>query len=115
MPTDSGELSNVTLLITTGCNIPLFVSGFEDPKAIKLVNDNFFQWYNLYDKNDILGWLLRPLSESYSSVVTADIAVNTGIWVGSHGKYWKRRKTMKLIARLIASAYRNEDEVKQTT
>lgn len=115
MPTGSGELSNLILLITTGCNIPLFVSAVEDPIAIEPVNDYFFQWYNLYDKNDVLGWPLRMLSESYSSTVTADLAVNTGLWVGSHGKYWRRRKVIKLIARLITSAYRKQDEATQTT
>jgi hypothetical protein len=103
-PTDSSELSNIHLLITTGCNIPLFVSGVPAPQAIQPLHDSF-QWYNLYDKNDILGWPLRPLSDSYSSVVTADMAVNTGFWLGSHGKYWERRKVVKLIAGLITSSW----------
>jgi hypothetical protein len=102
---DIENLKNIVLLITTGCNIPLFVSGVTDPQAIDPPNVDNFHWYNIFDSNDVLGWPLRPLSHSYARVVSEDIPVHTGLWLGSHVKYWKRRKVIKLIAEKIQSAW----------
>ena len=46
-----------------------FVSGFDD--VIPISTDKYgykFKWINLYDKDDILGWPLKPLSKSYKAI-----------------------------------------------
>ncbi len=68
---DIFQAKNLTTLVTTGCNIPVFVASQANELvlAIEKPNDNF-KWLNLYDKNDILGWPLKPLSSSYAGLVT---------------------------------------------
>lgn len=68
------RLRSMSTLITVGCNIPVFVAGYKDIKPFKALNKNF-EWLNLYDKDDILGWPLKPLSLSYRDLVD-DIAIN---------------------------------------
>lgn len=87
------SLKTMRFLLTTGCNIPLFVSGFD--KIIpfdksKLHND--FQWKNYYDRDDVLGWPLQPLSEEYKELVE-DIEIDSGSFLSSwtplsHSHYW---------------------------
>lgn len=77
--------------LTTGCNIPLFVAGFEQIKAITKPNPDF-QWFNYYDEDDVLGWPLQGLSDSYREIVE-DIAIDSGSelinWNPfSHTGYW---------------------------
>ncbi len=87
-------------LYTTGCNIPIFVAGHKKieaftPKAAA------FKWHNFFDEDDVLGWPLRPLSDSYDKLVE-DIPVNAGGGVFgtitsswnplSHGHYWSDRE-----------------------
>lgn len=81
---------------TTGCNIPIFVSGH---KTIEAINPPVpsFKWHNFFDEDDVLGWPLKPLSPSYDKLVE-DISINAGGGVigtiikswnpFSHGQYW---------------------------
>ena len=82
------NLENLDYLATIGCNIPLFVSGSPEKEivAFKKRNDHF-TWDNFYDKDDVLGWPLKQLSDSYGTLVE-DHEINTGIYVGAHVKYW---------------------------
>ena len=90
------RLRSLKRLYTTGCNIPLFVSGHQDIIAIQPPT-NGFKWHNFFDEDDVLGWPLKPLSPSYEALVE-DIAVNAGSGlVGalvkswnplSHSQYW---------------------------
>lgn len=53
---------SMSRLITTGCNIPLFVSGLDYIQAV--YNDRagyVFKWFNYYFREDPLGWPLQPL------------------------------------------------------
>lgn len=63
---------------TTGCNIPLFVSG-RDPSDIKpfKVLSPKFKWHNYYDRDDVLGWPLESLNEAYKAAVS-DHVINAG-------------------------------------
>jgi hypothetical protein len=88
------------LMITTGCNIPLFVCGLEKVQAFKKPNEDF-RWYNYYDKDDVLGWPLRPLSASYRKLVTKDIIINTGLPILSHLNYWRSGRALGEIADAI--------------
>ncbi len=82
---------------TTGCNIPIFVSGHKKIVAIDRPPVPSFKWHNFFDEDDVLGWPLRPLSPSYDQLVE-DISINAGgnvigtitkSWNPfSHGQYW---------------------------
>lgn len=88
------------VLYTTGCNIPLFVSGLEEIVAIDPLGEEF-EWINVYDRDDVLGWPLRPLSESYARVVTEDRETNVGFTPLSHLGYWSDRTFLKQAAERI--------------
>jgi len=81
------RMQSLQRLYTTGCNIPIFVSGH---KKIEAINPpvSSFKWYNFFDEDDVLGWPLRPLSPSYENLVE-DFSVNAGGGViGSIFKSW---------------------------
>lgn len=103
-PTTFQMLDTASLVITSGCNIPLFVSGLEKIEAIRKPN-GLFQWYNFYNRDDVLGWPLRPLSSgfpnAYDVVVTEDIEVNTGWTPLSHSDYWEDNNFINPVANLI--------------
>ena len=59
-----------------------------------------------FDRNDVLGWPLRPLSQSYDRVVTEDVEINSGTILEqwnpmSHSAYWRDRDVLRPIARFI--------------
>jgi hypothetical protein len=107
-PTAFQQLATARLLITSGCNIPLFVSGLEKIEAIEKPNPQF-EWYNFYDRDDILGWPLRPLSKgfpnAYQQVVTEDREINIGWTPFSHSDYWEDPHFIKPVAKLITSLH----------
>jgi hypothetical protein len=85
---DTNNLRNLSYLATCGCNLPLFFSGFPESEIIAFEKRNSqFIWENFYDKNDVLGWPLNQLSSSFNSLVN-DYEINTGMYIGSHVKYW---------------------------
>jgi hypothetical protein len=102
------KLKTKRWLFTSGCNIPLFVSGFEDIRAIRKTPSSF-QWYNFYDEDDVLGWPIKNLSESYDDVVTEDRQINAGGWLTgwnplSHTQYWDDDNFVKPVSRAIKRA-----------
>lgn len=86
-------------LLTTGCNIPIFVAGFnrQDIKPIPRIHPKF-EWHNYYDKDDVLGWPLHDLSDDYAERVK-DHSMNAGFLGGltpiSHKYYWRDREFLK--------------------
>lgn len=90
------RMRSLQRLYTTGCNIPIFVSGHKKIEAISPPVPSF-KWHNFFDEDDVLGWPLRPLSPSYDKLVE-DISINAGGGVigtivkswnpFSHGQYW---------------------------
>lgn len=94
-PRPQDRLNALKLFMTTGCNIPLFVSALDKIQAFEKPSDDF-TWLNFYDRRDPLGWPLKPLStgfdNAYDEVVTGDVAVGTGLPVKSHLNYWKKRR-----------------------
>lgn len=108
-PADSFlRIRTLERLFTTGCNIPLFVSGRRKIVAIDKPTSTF-KWTNCYDEDDVLGWPLQPLSPSYEALVE-DVAVNAGggalgtilkSWnPASHGQYWTDGE---VISRIVAA------------
>jgi hypothetical protein len=101
-------------LITTGCNIPIFVAAHAMEQVVPFNKPNAaFFWHNYYDKDDVLGWPLADLSAGYAELVT-DIAVNAGSgffgWLAaswnplSHNQYWQDTKVITAIATLLRRA-----------
>jgi hypothetical protein len=102
------KFKSLRYLFTSGCNIPLFVSGFDQIKAVEKPNENF-KWLNYYDKDDVLGWPLKPLSDSYNQVVEEDREIDAGNlflqgWNPfSHTGYWTDRDFVKPLCDKIQS------------
>ena len=102
-PTNFQKLGTAAYFFSAGCNIPLFVSGLDQIQAIQPPNDRF-RWINYYDKDDVLGWPLEPLSTSYRQLVE-DVELRArGLlrWTpASHTEYWRSGSFLKPVARLI--------------
>lgn len=98
--TDISFLRGTTVrnVLTTGCNIPIFVAARAMQQILPMKPNESFVWTNFYDKDDVLGWPLTGLSEQYAKVVT-DVQVNAGGgilgWIAScwnpmsHLQYWR--------------------------
>ena len=102
-PSHFQKLGTAVYFFSAGCNIPLFVSGLDQIPAIEAPNERF-RWVNYYDKDDVLGWPLRPLSASYRQLVE-DVELRTRGVLGwtpmSHTGYWRSGSFLKPVARLI--------------
>ena len=106
------RLESLRLLVTTGCNIPLFVAGRSRivPFARPIPG---FEWVILYDEDDVLGWPLRPLYDERADLVT-DVRVNAGggllgtltsAWNPfSHGNYWTDREVQRPLVDALREA-----------
>jgi len=97
------KFSSLHVLVTTGCNIPIFVGGLprEQITPIKAPNTRFV-WGNYYDEDDALGWPLQDLSDDYKARAK-DIEVNAGGFLTSwnafsHGQYWGDKDVQKPLA-----------------
>lgn len=92
------RLKSCVHLLTTGCNIPMFVGGLDPIQAIKKPSDHF-TWDNYFDKDDVLGWPLSPLSPSYQALVTDHEISAGGIFSGwspwSHAQYWGDKDVLR--------------------
>jgi hypothetical protein len=98
-------------LVTTGCNIPIFVAAHKtmDIKPIARPTPGF-EWINIYDPDDALGWPLQPLSPGYAALVE-DRAINAGQgmvnWIlkswnpMSHSAYWSDGQVLDTVARIV--------------
>ena len=113
------RLETLKVLITTGCNIPIFLCGLPPNQIIPIQRgSNGLIWENYYSKNDVLGWPLKDLSKpkhfigtkprtwSYCEVVNEDIKIGVGNILTrwnpfSHKYYWKDEKIIKAIAEHI--------------
>jgi len=103
-----------TAFVTTGCNIPIFVAAHKqmDIKPIAPPTPGF-EWINIYDPDDALGWPLQPLSRSYEGLVR-DRAINAGQgavnWIlkswnpWSHSAYWNDEQVLDAVAAQLRRA-----------
>lgn len=98
-------------LVTTGCNIPIFVAAHKEMHIIPIAPPtSLFKWINFYDPDDILGWPLQPLSESYRALVE-DRAINASGGVANlllrswnplaHNSYWDDDTVIAAIAAML--------------
>ena len=100
------RLESCVHLLTTGCNIPMFVGGLDPIVAIQKPN-NDFTWSNYFDRDDVLCWPLSPLSDSYEALVQ-DYEINAGgifsSWnPWSHGQYWTDKDVLKSLINKVRS------------
>lgn len=100
------KLSTTRYFLTTGCNIPLIVSGLEKVVPIDRPNE-YFRWLNYFDQDDVLGWPLNHLySYENTSVRPEDVAINVGNLLTSwnplsHSAYWTSPNFIQPASRLI--------------
>jgi len=98
-------------LVTTGCNIPVFVAAHKEMHIIPIAPPTpLFKWINFYDPDDVLGWPLQPLSAGYRALVE-DRAINagrgvTGVLLRSwnpfgHNGYWEDGAVLEAIAGML--------------
>lgn len=98
------KLKTLARLVTTGCNIPLFIAGLAERTCFKKPNDSF-AWDNYYDQDDVLGWPLRQLGETYH--IVSDHPINAGGIISSwnpvsHGKYWSDKDVLLPLGQFLA-------------
>ncbi len=96
---DYRGIKSIARVLTAAPNIALFVAGLQKVQPIKKPADDF-EWHSFYDKDDVLGWPLRPLpvgdEGSYADLVTIERPINVGgFWASwnplSHTKYLNKR------------------------
>jgi hypothetical protein len=97
------RLRSLRNLVTTGCNIPLFVSGISNRKCFGKPNSKF-AWDNYYGPDDVLGWPLRQLGKSFEFI--NDHHINAGGMFSSwnplsHGKYWSDKDVIRPLANTL--------------
>jgi hypothetical protein len=89
------RMRSLQRLMTTGCNIPVFVAGHTTIEPIdRRKLGAGFRWINQFDPDDVLGWPLAQLSAPYAALVE-DHAVNTPY---SHTQYWSTDSVLDRIA-----------------
>jgi hypothetical protein len=101
------RMQSLQRLLTTGCNIAVFVAGHA---AIEPIDRRklgaAFRWINQFDPDDALGWPLRQLSAGYAQLVE-DVEVNAAgeslfehiksLSPYSHTQYWNTRSVLDRI------------------
>lgn len=105
--TSENNFRNLSHLASIGCNIPLYVSALKEKDIIAIDKRNeSFTWDNYYDKDDVLGWPLQPLSPSYKALVT-DHEIHSGAYVGSHMRYWTDKEFVQPLAERMVEVFEN--------
>lgn len=104
---DFGCPDQLVLMLTQGCNIPLFMAARKKYDMFVPANSRF-KWFNYYYKNDVLGWPLKLLEKNntgFEHIVTEDVCLGRGWWIASHQHYLNNRHCEKL-ARVISPVVR---------
>ncbi|MFG6495113.1 chemotaxis protein [Fictibacillus sp. UD] len=69
------------------------------------------KWINMYDKDDVFGYPLKSLNESYKRAVAEDIEVNSGDFISSftpisHKHYFKTNEVINEIGDTLAETWK---------
>lgn len=101
---DFMKLKSCEHLFTTGCNIPIFNAGLENRECFAKPKLSF-KWDNFYDPDDVLGWPLRQLGNTYENIVK-DHHINSGGLISSwnpmsHGAYWGDKDVISPLAKAL--------------
>lgn len=102
----------IRYIFTTGCSIPLFNFGHRNIIPIQLPDGA--EWYNIYDRDDVLAWPLKPINQAYDEVVTEDVEVKAGgLLTGwnplCHLDYWTDFDVVSRIGDAIRQTIEDED------
>lgn len=101
-------------MVTFGSNIPLFTFARSPVTPIDFPGPGLTpemraraRWLNYYDRDDILGYPLRPTSPGYAAVVHADVEINVGGFGVSatplsHNGYWTDNDFTRPVADFLA-------------
>jgi hypothetical protein len=125
-------IPTLAAMITFGCNIPLFALSFaqatpidvpgQDVKKPALVAAS--RWLNFVDRDDVLGWPLKPLYEMSDANLTEaqkrtvqgieDFEINVGGLVTSwnpaaHSAYWEDNDFTKPVAAYLQTLFKALD------
>jgi hypothetical protein len=70
------------------------------------------KWVNLYDKDDVFGYPLKPLNEAYNKAVKFDIEINSGNLISSwtplsHNHYFTTNDVINKIGDELANAWKD--------
>jgi len=100
-------------IFTTGSSLPLFSFAYHDVVPVHLPEGA--KWYNIYDRDDILGWPLKPINEAYDKAVTEDIQINAGnlrtCWNPlCHLDYWTDNDVVSRVADFIRETLDTEEK-----
>lgn len=116
-PLERGE--TLTLMYTMGSPIALWSMRYPEfgkpitfppPELSIHYPDIPYEWVNLYDPDDVVGYPLKTLNEQYGQVVTEDREVNVGNlleqWTPiSHLRYWGDMDVIRPIADQIVKVW----------
>ncbi len=69
------------------------------------------QWWNYYDKDDIIGYPLKTINKDYNNAVNFDFEVNVGTLMtswnpASHAGYWNDADVINPIARYLGELWK---------
>ncbi|MCH6264181.1 chemotaxis protein [Neobacillus citreus] len=118
-PLENGD--TITLFYTLGTTLPLWsLRYFNFDQPIKIPSPKlkeFYpglngEWINFYDKDDILGYPLRPINDIYKNAVTEDRQVNVGNILTSwnplcHMSYFRDKDVIEGIADGLVRTWRH--------
>lgn len=115
-PLERGE--TLSHLFTMGSPLALWTlryDHFGKPVTVpapKFSSKRVGEWVNFYDKDDVIAYPLKSLSDSYNKAVAEDVEVrNPGLmsWtpLGSHGGYFRSAAIQKRICLSLARMYRS--------
>ncbi|QOY95629.1 hypothetical protein IM543_07210 [Massilia sp. UMI-21] len=99
-------------LVTTGCNIPVFIAAHKLMHIIPIDRPTgLFKWINFYDPDDVLGWPLQPLPGGYRELVEDRVVNASSGGVASlllrswnplaHNSYWDNATVIDAIAAML--------------
>lgn len=103
------RLKTLRSLLTSGCNIPVFIAGLPPDKIEPVIVDERgwqFEWENYYDPDDALGWPLRPINRAYRRAVSVEKSISSGGLLTSwnplaHNAYWQDDAFVRPVERAI--------------
>lgn len=107
------KMESLAGFITFGSNIPLFVLSCDPIECITFPPEKLSselvdkaRWLNFFDSDNILGWPLKELSDSYGKAVTEDKEIDVGgiltSWNPvSHSDYWEDDSFTKPVAKFV--------------
>jgi len=124
---DFERMRTLAGIATFGCNIPLFSLAYERFVCFKFPDRHLaayfpgstpadklrdaVRWLNFFDPDDVLGYPLRPLGESYRRARIRDLDISAGgafsAWnPTAHSQYWTDNSFTKPVAEQLCRLLR---------